>query len=114
MATLYVQEYAGLAFTAQGDSIPVPAEPPLASYTIAIGVAAPGPQYQPATQYVTVENDAAICSVRFDGAVATVTDKRLPASLPSPLLVCVAGCNPSPNPHSGAAKTANVSVILNT
>lgn len=114
MANLFVQEYAGLAFTAAADSIPVPTEPPLASYVIAIGAVTAGPQYQTLTKYVTVENDATICSVRFDGVAAGVTDKRLPASMPMPLLVCVAACNPAPNPNTGAAKAANVSVILNT
>jgi hypothetical protein len=91
MTKMFVQEYAGLAFTAQSDSIPVPAEPPLASYVVdyTSGVAS-GPVYQAATKYLTIENDS-IASVTFNGTPATVNDKLLFTALPTPLLVCVAG-----------------------
>jgi hypothetical protein len=116
MTTIYVQEYAGLAFTAQGDSIPVPAEPPLASYAVVYTAGlATGPNYNPLTKYLTVENDS-LCAVRFDGKAAVAgTDKRLTASPSAPLLVCVAGVNPSPNPNTGAAgAVGNVQAITTT
>lgn len=79
MTKMWVQEYAGLAATAQGDSVAIPAEPPLASYEVDYTSGEAGGQvYNAATKFVTVQNDS-ICSVRFDGVAATVTDKRLPA-----------------------------------
>ena len=102
MTNLYVQEYASLGYSVQENTPAVPGDPPLASYVVSYsaGVAS-GPQYQANTRYLTVEADS-ICSVRFDGTAATVTDKRLPANN-APLLVSVAGC---PNGH--------VSAITNT
>lgn len=104
MALVYVQEFAGLAATPSGDAmIPVPAQPPLASYTVsnAAGPTA-GPKYQAATKYLLVETDA-ICSVRFDGTAAAATDQRLPATALAPILVAV-----------GGVPGANISVITNT
>jgi len=91
MTKMYVQEFAGLAKTQQSDSIPVVAEPPLASYVVdyTAGVAS-GPVYQPTTQYLLIENDS-ICAVTFNGTAATVNDRHIPAATPNPILVCVAG-----------------------
>lgn len=99
MTKMYVQEYAGLAATAQGDSVAVPAEPPLASYVVdyTAGVAN-GPVYQAGTKFITVENDS-IASVTFNGTPAAVTDKRLPAAPPAPLLV---GVGSLPNGRASA------------
>lgn len=79
MTKMYVAEYAGLAATAQGDSIDTPAEPPLASYVVdyTAGVAS-GPAYQSGTKFVLVTVDS-IASVSFNNVPATVNNLRLPA-----------------------------------
>lgn len=104
MALVFVQEFAGLAPTPSGDAmLPVPQQPPLASYTVS-NAAGPnqGPKYQANTRWLQVETDA-ICSIRFDGTNAAATDQRLPATALAPILVSVAG-----------VPTGNVSVITNT
>ena len=88
MALVYVQEFAGLASTPSGDAmLPVPAQPPLASYTIsnALGPNA-GPKYQAGTKFLLIETDG-ICSIRVDGNAAGATDMRLPATALAPLLM---------------------------
>lgn len=97
MALVYVQEFAGLASTPSGDAmLPVPAQPPLASYTVSNAVGPnQGPKYQPTTKWLLLETDA-ICSIRVDGVNAQATDMRLPATALAPLLVpAVAGGNVS-------------------
>ena len=102
MTKMYVQEFAGLAPTSMNDSLPVPAEPPLASYIVDYTTAvANGPKYNSSTKFLTVESDA-ICSARFDGAVATITDRRFIAGT-NPLLISVAG-----------VPAGNVSAVTNT
>lgn len=102
MALVYIQEFAGLASTPSGDAlIPVPAQPPLASYTVS-NAAGPnaGPKYKAGTQWLLVETDG-ICSIRFDGTAAAATDMRLPATALAPILV-------------QSVPGGNVSVITNT
>lgn len=91
MASVYVQEFAGLQATPSGDAaLPVPAQPPAASYTISNALGPNnGPAYQPTTKWLLVETDG-ICSVRFDGKNAAATDLRLPATALVPLLIGVA------------------------
>jgi hypothetical protein len=101
MASVYVQEFAGLAATPSGDAmLPVPAQPPLASYTVSNATGPnQGPKYQPATKWLLIESDA-VCSVRVDGTNAAATDMRIAATWP-PLLF-------------QAPANGNVSVITNT
>ena len=101
MASVYVQEFAGLAATPSGDAmLPVPAQPPLASYAVSNAVGPnQGPKYQPTTKWLLIESDA-VCSVRVDGTNASATDMRIAATLPPLLLQAVPG--------------GNVSVITNT
>lgn len=102
MALVYVQEFAGLISTPSGDAmLPIPAQPPLASYTIS-NAAGPnaGPVYQPGTKLLQIETDA-ICSIRVDGTAAAATDMRIPATALAPLLI-------------NAVPGGKVSVITNT
>lgn len=104
MASVYVQEFAGLASTPSGDAmLPVPSQPPVASYAVSNALGPNnGPKYQPTTKWLLIETDG-ICSIRFDGVNAAVTDMRLPATALAPLLIGV-----------GAVPAGNVSVIVNT
>lgn len=97
MTQMYVQEYAGLAQTQQSDSIPVPAEPPLASYIVdyTAGVAS-GPTYQPGTQFLLVECNSIAC-MSFNGVAATITGRRS-AGVGTPELIYVGGCPKSGTP----------------
>lgn len=96
MALVYVQEFAGLASTPSGDAmLPIPAQPPLASYTVS-NAAGPnqGQKYNVATKWLLIETDA-ICSIRVDGTNAAATDMRLPATTTPLLFPAVAGGNVS-------------------
>lgn len=107
MTKAYVQEYAGLAATQQGDSIDRPGEPPLVSYVLDYGAGvANGPLYQPGTNYITVEPDS-ICAMTFNGTPATANDKHFPAAVGTPFMVCVSGVN-HPSTTGSLNTTANV------
>jgi hypothetical protein len=101
MASVYVQEFAGLAPTPSGDAmLPVPAQPPLASYIVSNALGPnQGQKYNVNTKWLLIESDA-VCSVRVDGTNAAATDMRIAATLPPLLLQAPAG--------------GNVSVIANT
>ena len=103
MTNLYVQEFAGLANSGEG-GVAVVAQPPLASYVVAntVSPATAGPAYQPGTKFVQVQADG-VCSVRFDGTAATVTDQRLAANGP-PIIYGV----------QNVVKAGSVSSIINT
>ena len=102
MASVYVQEFAGLAATPSGDAmLPVPAQPPLASYTVSNALGPnQGPKFNVNTKWLLVETDG-ICSIRVDGTNAAATDMRLPATALAPLLMA-------------AVAGGNISVIANT
>lgn len=80
MAVLYITEYAHQAKDVNGQLIPAGTEPPLASQTVAIGVAAQSAAFNAKTKFVRLHCDA-ICSVKFgSNPTATTSDARMAAN----------------------------------
>ncbi len=80
MATLYVTEYARVAFDPNGP-LAMPEEPPLASQTIAIGSGSvASAAFNVATRFVRLNTDA-VCSVAFGNSpTATAIVARMSAN----------------------------------
>lgn len=81
MAILYGSEYADIVSTVRGGTA-IPKDPPLASWTIAIGgVSVQSPAFNANTKFVRIHSDA-ICSIKnnLSNPVATATDDRWAAN----------------------------------
>lgn len=81
MATLFVSEFADIVSTVRGGTA-IPKDPPLASYTIAIGgVSTQSPTFNINTKFVRIHSDA-ICSVNnnLPNPVATAANDRWAAN----------------------------------
>lgn len=83
MSKIYVSEFANLAGTDQGDSVPLLAVPALASYTVVVSAGvSQGQNLQPGTKFVELSTDTT-ASFRIDtaaGGSCTLTDCRLNAN----------------------------------
>ena len=81
MATLYITEYARVAFDPNGP-LAMPEEPPLASQTVAIGSGSVASNaFNVATRFVRLNTDAA-CSIQFGfpTPTAVATTARMAAN----------------------------------
>jgi hypothetical protein len=84
MANIYVSEFAGLANTDMGDSVPILSLPALASYTVAVSGAISGatPTINPKTKFIEISTDTT-CSFKVaptTAPAAALTDCRLVAN----------------------------------
>lgn len=81
MATLYIAEYAAEPMGANGQTLAMAQEPPVAEQTLTIaGVSAASSAFNAKTKYIRVHTDA-ICSIVVDtNPTATGAKKRLAAN----------------------------------